>query len=169
MPKIRLLPTLAVSTAALALSACQTISSGSENAVAAAPGTTLEQGKWANFRDAFLTGYFNQFPNVAVYQGKHQFDGLLPDWSPAGIAAPLECWAKPCLAQRFLQKLRSSPRKGRCCASLPASERIRESRRSVCHREKCCRPSSPTHRRAIGYQSCRACCSESFLGRRSEK
>ena len=87
MPKIRLLATLAVSTAALALSACQTISPGSENAVAATPGTTLEQGKWANFRDAFLTGYFNQFPNVAVYQGKHQFDGLLPDWSPAGIAA----------------------------------------------------------------------------------
>ncbi|WP_187336024.1 DUF885 domain-containing protein [Novosphingopyxis iocasae] len=86
LPRLRHIAALAASTAALA--ACQTASTAPPaNSAAASTGTTLDQGKWANFRDAFLTGYFNQYPNFAVYQGKHQYDGMLPDWSPAGLAA----------------------------------------------------------------------------------
>ena len=89
VPKIRTLAALALSSAALALASCQTGGAMSEsNMAAAAPSTpTLAAGKWVNFREAFLTGYFNQFPNSAVYQGKHQYDGMLPDWSAKGLAA----------------------------------------------------------------------------------
>ena len=40
---------------------------------------------WTEFRDNFLAGYFPLNPNFAVYQGKHEFDGQLPDWSPEGL------------------------------------------------------------------------------------
>lgn len=88
VPAIRTLAVLATSTAALALASCQT--GGAPDVAAAPSAATAEQQettRWGSFRDAFLTGYFNQFPNAAVYQGKHQYDGLLPDWSPAGLAA----------------------------------------------------------------------------------
>ena len=39
----------------------------------------------AEFRDKFLAGYFPLNPNFAVYQGKHEFDGQLPDWSAEGL------------------------------------------------------------------------------------
>lgn len=42
---------------------------------------------WSQFRDDFLAGYFPLNPTFAVYQGKHDFDGKLPDWSPAGLEA----------------------------------------------------------------------------------
>src|SRR5688572_30038132 len=37
------------------------------------------------FRDAFLERTFQLDPYFAVYQGRHEFDGQLPDWSPAGL------------------------------------------------------------------------------------
>jgi uncharacterized protein (DUF885 family) len=42
---------------------------------------------WAGFMASFLNGYFPLNPGFAVYQGRHEFDGQLPDWSEAGIAA----------------------------------------------------------------------------------
>ena len=39
---------------------------------------------WAAFRDGFLEAYFRAEPGFAVYQGRHEFDGKLPDWSEAG-------------------------------------------------------------------------------------
>jgi uncharacterized protein (DUF885 family) len=42
---------------------------------------------WSAFRDAFLEGYFQRNPGFAVYQGRHDFDGKLPDWSEAGLKA----------------------------------------------------------------------------------
>ncbi len=87
MFKTRTIVTLAISTAALALASCQTAGTAPPDAAAAAAVPSLAAGKWTNFRQAFLTGYFNQFPNTAVYQGKHQYDGMLPDWSARGLAA----------------------------------------------------------------------------------
>ncbi|MBO9668890.1 MAG: DUF885 domain-containing protein [Sphingobium sp.] len=40
---------------------------------------------WSGFRDAFLEGYFKLNPTFAVYQGRHDFDGKLPDLSDAGL------------------------------------------------------------------------------------
>jgi hypothetical protein len=45
---------------------------------------------WPAFRDQFLEGYFERSPNFAVYQGRHDFDGRLPDWSPAGLSAKID-------------------------------------------------------------------------------
>ncbi|GGB57416.1 DUF885 domain-containing protein [Blastomonas aquatica] len=41
---------------------------------------------WGKFVDSFLTGYFARNPDFAVYQGRHEFDGKLPDWSEQGLA-----------------------------------------------------------------------------------
>ena len=40
---------------------------------------------WAQFRDRFVNDWFALDPANAVYQGKHEFDGKLPDWSDAGL------------------------------------------------------------------------------------
>jgi hypothetical protein len=43
-------------------------------------------GDWDGFVDRFLESYFAANPGFAVYQGRHEFDGKLPDWSEAGLA-----------------------------------------------------------------------------------
>ena len=40
---------------------------------------------WATFRDAYIEGWFRIDPANAVYQGRHDFDGQLGDWSAAGL------------------------------------------------------------------------------------
>ncbi len=42
---------------------------------------------WVRFADGFLKEYFRHDPYYAVYQGRHDFDGKLPDWSDAGLKA----------------------------------------------------------------------------------
>ncbi|ALJ12952.1 DUF885 domain-containing protein [Sphingopyxis macrogoltabida] len=68
----------AMAAALLVLTACN----ASDNKSASAQGSAEN---WTAFRDNFLAGYFPLNPNFAVYQGKHEFDGQLPDWSPEGI------------------------------------------------------------------------------------
>lgn len=46
---------------------------------------TAARLEWATFRDAFVGGWFKLDPANAVYQGKHEFDGQLPDWSETGL------------------------------------------------------------------------------------
>lgn len=70
---------LALSVAALALVGA---TSPERPAIAAAPVTS-----WAGFRDGFIEGWFRIDPAGAVYQGRHDFDGGLGDWSPAGLKA----------------------------------------------------------------------------------
>jgi len=67
----------ALASALLVLTACN--ASGNKSASASGAET------WSEFRDDFLDGYFPLNPTFAVYQGKHEFDGQLPDWSPEGI------------------------------------------------------------------------------------
>ena len=40
---------------------------------------------WDAFATGFLESYFTANPDFAVYQGRHEFDGFLPDWSEAGL------------------------------------------------------------------------------------
>jgi hypothetical protein len=57
-------------------------------AVACAPSDAAkESGDWAEFRDGFLEFYFEANPSFAASQGRHEFDGRLPDWSGNGIRA----------------------------------------------------------------------------------
>ena len=41
---------------------------------------------WAAFRDRFVEDWFRIDPAYAVFQGRHDFDGGLSDWSAAGLA-----------------------------------------------------------------------------------
>ena len=42
-------------------------------------------GAWDAFLTECLDAYFAAHPDVAVWAGRHEFDGKLPDWSAAGI------------------------------------------------------------------------------------
>jgi uncharacterized protein (DUF885 family) len=51
----------------------------------AGPVATASTTSWATFRDRFIEQLFVLDPAFAVYQGRHEFDGRLPDWSEAGL------------------------------------------------------------------------------------
>ena len=59
------------------------LASGSEANVRAAPGLVADN--WSGFRDAFIEGWFKIDPANAVYQGRHDFDGQIGDWSADGL------------------------------------------------------------------------------------
>lgn len=44
------------------------------------------QTAWDLFVDQYIEDYLSAHPAFAVFQGRHEFDGMLPDWSPEGIA-----------------------------------------------------------------------------------
>ena len=71
---------LAVSLAALTVSGCKKIDDQ--------PVAAMEIDKsdaWGSYLSTFLDSYFPVNPTFAVYQGKHEFDGQLPDWSAEGL------------------------------------------------------------------------------------
>ncbi|MBO9575185.1 MAG: DUF885 domain-containing protein [Sphingobium sp.] len=89
MTKSRPFGRLALASATLALLAgCSPKYDSSEGprTASAAPAPSAGQN-WTSFRDAFLEGYFRHDPTFAVYQGRHDFDGQLPDLSEAGLKA----------------------------------------------------------------------------------
>ena len=67
--------------AVLALGACGPAEKPISNDTELALPTT----DWGAFRDAFVEGWFKLDPANAVYQGRHDFDGGLGDWSEAGL------------------------------------------------------------------------------------
>jgi uncharacterized protein (DUF885 family) len=78
-------PLLAAATAAaLLLAGCASTAGGDAAAPAARPSS------WAAFSQGFIDGYFRISPAFAVSQGKHEFDGQLPDWSGTGLANAAE-------------------------------------------------------------------------------
>lgn len=76
---------LAASVAAMAATgACKKVDSE-------ATSTNANDGtEWGAFVEKSLEGYFKVAPNFAVYQGKHEFDGQIPDWSPEGLKAQID-------------------------------------------------------------------------------
>ncbi|MEJ0099601.1 MAG: DUF885 domain-containing protein [Pseudomonadota bacterium] len=42
---------------------------------------------WTQLVDDWIESDMKAQPQIAVYQGRHEYDGLLPDWSAAGLAA----------------------------------------------------------------------------------
>ena len=73
----------AASALALLLPGCA--STGSRETAASAPAPS-----WAAFSQSFIDGYFRISPPFAVSQGKHEYDGRLPDWSETGLANAAE-------------------------------------------------------------------------------
>ena len=81
----KLLPRLALAVAfAFLLSnfACQqTISPSNQPAM-----NVSDSKDWDAYVNEFIEAYFVARPDFAVRQGRHEFDGKLPDWSAEGIA-----------------------------------------------------------------------------------
>ena len=50
-------------------------------------------GSWDRFVRSFLDGYFETHPTFAAGQGRHEFDGRLPDWSREAIGGVV-AWLK---------------------------------------------------------------------------
>lgn len=62
----------------------------SETAASAEPGSAAhgsEHTDWSRFVESFIDVYFEYNPTSAVRAGKHEYDGRLPDFSPAGLDA----------------------------------------------------------------------------------
>ena len=74
---------LALAASAMMFIACQQQSPSNQmtnsNATAANP-------KWDAYVEQFLTDYFTANPPFAVNQGRHEFDGKLPDWTADGLS-----------------------------------------------------------------------------------
>ena len=49
-----------------------------------------DETKWDGFVQGFLQRHFEEEPEDAVSAGRHEFDGELPDWSPAGFKRQLD-------------------------------------------------------------------------------
>jgi uncharacterized protein (DUF885 family) len=79
--------TLALAAAASLLVACQDTASPPPPAGAATP---ADSTAWNTFRDGIIEGYFELNPSYAVYQGRHELDGKITDWSDAGLQRQIE-------------------------------------------------------------------------------
>ncbi|MHA6723745.1 DUF885 domain-containing protein [Sphingomonas sp. RS2018] len=69
---------MAAGVAALALGSCSGATGGGSPA-------TVNGQDWTSFVKASVERNFQIDPSFAVYQGRHDFDGKLPDWSAAGL------------------------------------------------------------------------------------
>ncbi|QDZ07259.1 DUF885 domain-containing protein [Sphingomonas panacisoli] len=89
--KVKLLSAVAC----VALTACNVSTSTNNTTTATNKTTTTTTTKpWAQFRDAFVDGVFKLDPAFAVYEGKHDYDGGIPDWSPSGLKAQADFFRK---------------------------------------------------------------------------
>lgn len=58
---------------------------GNTNRAANSNMNTTGNAKWDAYVEQFLNDYFAANPTFAVYQGRHEYDGKFPDWSPDGL------------------------------------------------------------------------------------
>ncbi len=66
--------------ATLLLAACETFRTVTSN-----PGPVAVAYSWPEFRENYIRGVFQREPAFAASQGRHEFDGVMPDWSEAGL------------------------------------------------------------------------------------
>ncbi|MGK6320360.1 DUF885 domain-containing protein [Sphingomonas sp. DT-204] len=57
-------------------------------------GAAPQAKDWKAFVDATMEEHFRLDPAFAVYQGRHDFDGKLPDWSEAGLKATADFYRR---------------------------------------------------------------------------
>jgi uncharacterized protein (DUF885 family) len=51
--------------------------------------SSTARASWSEVRDALVDDYLKAHPVFAVVAGRHEYDGMLPDWSSAGIGAEI--------------------------------------------------------------------------------
>ena len=49
------------------------------------PSRPATRQNWTQYLQAFIDGEFRANPAFAVNQGRHEYDGQLPDWSATGL------------------------------------------------------------------------------------
>jgi uncharacterized protein (DUF885 family) len=54
-----------------------------------APPAATAQADWPKLVDEFVESDLKANPNAATYVGRHEYDGLFPDWSDAGLKAEI--------------------------------------------------------------------------------
>ncbi len=75
---------IAVSIGAITVTgACKKVGGGQDAATVVAN----DSSDWGKFMAGFLDDYFKVNPTSGVLQGRHEFDGQLPDWSAEGLKA----------------------------------------------------------------------------------
>ncbi|KMS55072.1 hypothetical protein V474_18595 [Novosphingobium barchaimii LL02] len=72
--------------ACLSLAACATPPAG-ETVSATTPAQTAPTPSWKALVDQSIEQWFAVDPSFAIYEGAHQYDGKLPDWSDTGLKA----------------------------------------------------------------------------------
>ena len=87
-PPLALL-TLAVTAALLAACDRNQVEAPAATPAATVPAEQSAQG-WTAAVDGFIDGYFQRNPTQAASAGKHEYDGKLPDYSPAAIKANID-------------------------------------------------------------------------------
>ena len=75
----------------------------------APPAVAEPASAWGGFRDGFIEQLFALDPYFAVYQGRHDYDGKLPDWSDAGVKAQADFLTRSIAAARAYQDRALSP------------------------------------------------------------
>jgi uncharacterized protein DUF885 len=62
---------------------------GSSGESTPAAATTPSPSQWTTVRNELIEDYLKAHPMFAVVAGRHEYDGLLPDWSASGIGAEI--------------------------------------------------------------------------------
>lgn len=69
--------------------ACQPQQSATVSAKAADTADASKATEWDAFVDKFIESFLAAHPTFAVVNGRHEYDGQLPDWSRTGISAEI--------------------------------------------------------------------------------
>jgi hypothetical protein len=79
-------PLLAAASALALVAGTFAVATPGESATPRSKARTRAQQNWPAFSALFIENYFKFHPSFAVSQGRHEYDGQLPDWSPTGLA-----------------------------------------------------------------------------------
>ncbi|MCJ0825050.1 DUF885 domain-containing protein [Luteimonas sp. 50] len=86
LPSARVAAVSALVAVAL-LAGCRRDAAPAPSTQAPAPAVASQDAAFASAVDAFIDGAFQHYPTFAANAGRHEFDGKLPDYSPAGLKA----------------------------------------------------------------------------------
>src|SRR5262245_59455562 len=91
----------------IALTASLALLAACESRDDEAPGGSAS---WSRFQADYIEGAFKDEPANAATQGRHEFDGMLPDWSPKGLKASIEFYKRAIAEAQALQDLNDQQR-----------------------------------------------------------
>jgi Bacterial protein of unknown function (DUF885) len=67
--------------------ACASLLAATTEARQAVPAPRVNTLPWDGFVSRYIESYFKAHPDAAVSAGRHEYDGILPDWTPEGLKA----------------------------------------------------------------------------------